>query len=68
MLPVIYDQKIQHVLDDLGSPRALRLEELSAADPEEEVALLLESEPLDREPLAAASEGQFQFLDRLLAR
>lgn len=68
VLPVVYDQKTQKVLDDLGNPHAIQLEGLSEADPDDEVAHLLESDPLDVEPLAAASEGQFQFLDRLLEK
>ena len=67
VLPVVYDQKTEKVLEDLAYPLAVRLDELASADADAAVARMLETEPLDAEPFAAASEGQFRFLDELLA-
>ena len=68
VLPVVYDQKTQKVLEDLAYPLALRLEDLGSADAGVLADELLSTEPLDAAPLAAASEGHFQFLDRVLGR
>lgn len=69
VLPVVYDQKTQKVLDDLSYPRDLTvsLDELAGADPEALVDALLASEPLDARELAESSKGHFSFLDRVLA-
>ena len=66
VLPVIYNQKTEKVLEDLAYPLSVRLDELAGADADALVARLLATEPVDVAPLAAGSEGQFQFLDRLL--
>lgn len=66
VLPVVYDQKTQKVLEDLEYPLSLKLEELASADADELVGRLLATEPLDAAPLARASEGHFRFLDQLL--
>lgn len=66
VLPVVYDQKTQKVLEDLEHPLSVRLEELASADADELVERLLAAEPLDVAPLAKASEGHFRFLDQLL--
>lgn len=68
VLPVVYDQKTQKVLEDLAYPLALRLEDLGSADAGALADELLSADPLDAAPLAAASAGHFQFLDRVLGR
>lgn len=68
VLPIVYDQKTEKVLEDLARPLAVRLDELAGADAGALVERLLASDPIDAAPLAAGAEGQFQFLDRLLRR
>ena len=66
VLPIVYDQKTEKVLEDLSYPLGIKLDELAEADPESEVDALVESTPIDVAPLAAASVGHFQFLDQIL--
>lgn len=66
VLPIVYNQKTEKVLEDLSYPLGVKLDELSEADPESEVDALVGSTPIDVAPLAAASVGHFQFLDQIL--
>lgn len=63
VLPVIYDQKTQRVLDDLAPGSGIRLDELSSTDPARAVDDLLATPILDAANLAESALGHFRFLD-----
>lgn len=68
VLPLVYDQKTQKVLDDLGNPPSLTLDALESTDAATVVDALIASEPLDASELIRTSQGHFQFIDRALCR
>lgn len=66
VLSVIYDQKTEHVLEDLGHTMKVKLEELSRINAGELADRFLETEPLDVSGMKEASEGQFRYADMFL--
>lgn len=66
VLPIIYDQKTEKVLQDLAYPLYLQLSDLKDMEVQSLVDSLLEAEPIDISGLKLEAQKQFQFLDRIL--
>ena len=66
VLPVIYDQKTEKTLEDLGPGLSLKLEELESEDADKLLDVWLGMEPMDIESLQKEAERQFQYTDGFL--
>ena len=66
MLPVVYDRKTLHTLEDLGVEDYILLEELKKIRASEAVEHLIDGNVMDVKGLKSKARLQFADLDRLL--
>lgn len=68
VLPIIYNQKTEKMLDDLQYPLFRKLSELADVDLENDIRDLLSIKPMEIDNLVEKSKEQFQYTDELLYR
>lgn len=66
VLPIIYDQKTEHVLDDMNYSLRVKLSELEHVKAGKKLEELLAMEPIDLKNWERRAEEQFQYIDKFI--
>ena len=67
VLPIVYDQKTEKVLEELKYPLSLKLSDLEQARASEIGKRVMDLSPLDVRDMIGKSSKQFQYTDKLFA-
>lgn len=66
VLPIIYDQKTEHVLDDMNYSLRIKLPEMEHMEAGKKLEELLAMKPIDWNNWERRAEEQFQYIDKFM--